>query len=344
MEQTGSDLACALVGAGMVAATHVAAARDADGVALRGVAARDPDRTRAFAERMGGLAVYDDVAAIAADPQIAFVLVTTPPDARAQVIEPLAEAGKHVLVEKPVARDTAEASAVVETCAAAGVTLGIVFQHRMRAASQAAAGLIGAGHLGALVAAEVAVPWWREQSYYDAPGRGTYARDGGGVLISQAIHTLDLMLSLTGPVAEVQALSATTRAHAMEAEDFVAGGLVFESGAPGALMATTAAFPGRGEAIVLHHDAASLTLAGGSLRVDWRDGRVEEHGAAGGGSGGGADPMAFTHAWHSAVIADFAAALRAGRPPVCPGSEALRVHRLIDALVASARTGRRTQV
>lgn len=342
------ELTAALVGAGMVAGTHVAAARAAQGVRLKGVAARRPESARAFAEKIadeGGeaLQVYEDAEAIAADPEVGFVIVTTPPNIRRQVIDPMVKAGKPVLLEKPVARSAKEAEEVVALCEHAGVPLGIVFQHRKRAASLKAAELIGSGELGSLIAAEITVPWWRDQGYYDEPGRGTYARDGGGVLISQAIHTLDLCLSLTGPVAEVQAIAATTSAHEMEAEDFVAGGLVFEGGAVGSLMATTASFPGGGEWIRLHHDKASLMLEGGTLKVSWRSGETESFGATG-GSGGGADPMAFTHEWHQAVIEDFARAVREGRAPMCPGREALKVHQLIDALTRSAREGRKVSV
>lgn len=331
------DLGAVLVGTGMVAATHVAAIADAPGVRLAGVVSRRADRAEAFAAANGTVA-FADVAAAAASPEVDIAIVVTPPNARAEVVGPFFQARKPVLLEKPVARTPEEAEALVGMAEAAGVPLGVVFQHRMRAASLAAARHVASGDLGPLVAVEVAVPWWRDQAYYDEPGRGSYARDGGGVLISQAIHTLDLMLSLTGPVAAVQALVATTRAHRMEAEDFVAAGLRFANGAVGSLMATTASFPGRAESIRLHHAAASLTLEAGVLQIDWRDGRSQTEGAAG-GTGGGADPMAFTHDWHRAVLEDFCDAVRSGRPPAVPGRAALEVHRLIGALEASGRSG-----
>jgi hypothetical protein len=161
---------------------------------------------------------------------------------------------------------------------AAGVPLGVVFQHRMREASQAALALVRGGTLGALGLAEISVPWWREQAYYDEPGRGTYARDGGGVLISQAIHTIDLALTLTGPVASVQAMTGTSRLHDMEAEDMAVSGLRFANGGLGWLTASTASFPGRSESITLHFEKASLHLAEGVLQVHWRDGRPRHMG------------------------------------------------------------------
>ena len=328
----------ALIGAGMVAGTHIAACRAAaPSVVLCGLMARRAERARALAAETGlaagpGFRVYDSVAEIAADPGVDFVIVATPPDARAALIAPLAAAGKPVLLEKPVGRDLAEAEALVAICEAAGVSLGVVFQHRMRRASQQAAALMASGAPGALALAEIRVPWWRGQGYYDEPGRGTYARDGGGVLITQAIHPLDLALSLTGPVTAVQAMTATTRLHRMEAEDFATAGLRFANGAVGSVMASTASFPGGAEAIHLHCEKASLALEGGMLRVRWRDGREESFGAEA-GSGGTADP-------HKAVIEDFARAIVTGQPPAATGRAALEVHRLIDAIGWSARHGR----
>jgi uncharacterized protein YbjT (DUF2867 family) len=132
---------------------------------------------------------------------------------------------------------------LVEAAEAAGVTLGVVLQNRFRPASEHLHAQIAAGQLGDLAAVSVLCPWWRPQSYYDQPGRGTLERDGGGVLITQAIHGLDLMLSLTGPVAEVAAIAGTSALHRMETEDFVGAGLRFANGALGALMAIRAGPP-----------------------------------------------------------------------------------------------------
>lgn len=339
----------ALVGVGMVAMTHLRAVRDlAPKVVLRGVLGSAPDKGRAFLEKardegVEGAIAYPDLAALCADEALDFVILLTPPNARQVLVEALCQAGTPILMEKPVERSLAQATALVETAERTGTPLGIVFQHRFRSVSEDLAALLSAEALGPLGLVEVTVPWWREQAYYDEPGRGTYARDGGGVLISQAIHTLDLMLSLAGPVARVQALAARTRFHDMEAEDFVSAGLTFESGAVGSLQASTAQFPGGAEFIVLHGEKGVARLGAGQLVIDWRDGRTEAFGEES-GTGGGADPMAFTHAWHQAVIEDFADALLAGRPPRVTGREALRVHALIDALVASSEQERAVDV
>lgn len=346
----GNDLPkrAVLIGAGMVARTHVAACADARGVTIHGIQSRSPDRARELAAKAEALTgepvqVFDSLASVAADPAVDFAIVLTPPDARAGIVGPLVAAGKHILLEKPMGRDAAEAREVVRLCRDAGVTLGVVFQHRMREASRKAAQMIAKGDLGALGLVEISVPWWRDQSYYDEPGRGTYARDGGGVLISQAIHTIDLALSLAGPVKSVRAMATTTRFHEMEAEDFVTAGLQFANGAAGSLVASTASFPGGAESITLHFDGASLRLQSGQLHYHRRDGRNAVFGLVG-GTGGGADPMAFTHEWHQGVIEDFAAALAEGRAPAISGEEALAAHDLIDALITSARSGGITEL
>lgn len=329
----------AVVGLGMAAKPHALALRDLeDLIEVRGCYARSTASREAFAAAYG-FPVTDDLDALARDRSVDALLLITPPDARAEIVSRFAGAGKHVLSEKPLERTTPAAERIVDACDDAGVRLGVVFQHRFRAASEALAAHLAEGALGSIRIVQVRVPWWRDQSYYDAPGRGSYARDGGGVLISQAIHTLDLMLSLTGPVTEVQAMAATTGFHRMEAEDFVAGGLRFASGAVGSLMTTTAEYPGDAETIILGCERATAELASGVLTLRWRDGRTERIGEEA-GTGGGADPMAFPYDWHKALIADFVEAVATGRPPRVTGTEALKVHRLITALEISAREGR----
>ncbi|HAU76494.1 MAG TPA: oxidoreductase, partial [Agrobacterium sp.] len=237
---------CVIVGAGMVAKTHVlACAASPEKIHLKGIVDGGSGRAKALAAEASKhtgyeVAVYSSVEEAARDTDVDFAIIATPPNARIDIVGKLAKAGKHILMEKPVARNTQEADGLVALCREAGVTLGIIFQHRMRAASQKARELVDGGTLGALGLCEISVPWWRAQSYYDEPGRGTLARDGGGVLISQAIHTIDLALSLTGPVARVQAMAATTRFHRMETEDYVSAGLRFKNGAVGSLVASTA--------------------------------------------------------------------------------------------------------
>jgi predicted dehydrogenase len=334
----------AVIGLGMGSRPHVAALKDlaGEGVEVAGVYARDAGKRARFAAQHG----WPDAAspeALAEDPAVDGLLLLTPPDARRDLVTLFAGRGKPILMEKPVERTTAAATGLVRIAEAAGIPLGIVFQHRLKPAATALRAALDSGRLGRIAQVRVDVPWWRPQAYYDEPGRGTLARDGGGVLISQAIHALDLMLSLTAPVAEVTALTATTRLHRMETEDFACAALRFADGAVGAVTATTAAFPGGAETLAIYGTRGAALLAGGHLRLAFHDGTTEQAGADG-GTGGGADPMAFDHGPHSAVIADFVDAVRAGRAPAVTGRSALAVHRLIDAILASSREGRRVAV
>lgn len=333
----------ALIGLGMVSKTYGEAFRNSDRIRLETIFAPSLDSKERFICAFPDVCdrTSNSVQEIADDPDVDFAIVTTPPNARQSIVEVLAAANKPILMEKPVERTLDAATGLVELCEDMGVPLGIVLQHRARPAARTLNEKLET--LGPLLAVEVSVPWWRPQAYYNEPGRGTYARDGGGVLISQAIHTLDLMLSLTGPVSEVTAMCATTAFHEMEAEDFVSAGLVFGNGAVGQFFATTASFPGTGETITLHCRDGSAKLAAGVLRIDRQDGGAEEIGEAA-NSGAGADPMAFTSDWHQSLIEDFAEAILTGRPPLVPGRAALEVHRLIAAIEDSGRTGMRVSL
>lgn len=329
-----------LIGLGMVSHTFADAFKNASTVTLGLVYARTPAGRTAFLERHPTLGAHEvgSVEEIAQDPSLDFVIVTTPPNARLEIIQTLAAAGKPILMEKPVERGLAAATRIVEICEAANVPLGIVFQHRARPGVAELRAQLDS--LGPMMAVEASIPWWRPQSYYNEPGRGTYARDGGGVLLTQAIHPIELMLSFTGPVTDVIAMTTTTGLHQMESEDFVSAGLTFANGAVGQLFASTASFPGGGETLCFHCRDGSARLQAGHLQIDRHDGTSETLGQAS-TSGAGADPMAFTSDWHRAMIEDFATSLRAGRPPMVPGREALRVHALIDALERSGRSGTR---
>lgn len=336
----------AVVGLGMATRPHAPALQElADQIDVRGCYARSAEARAAFCQTHG-FPPAADVEALVHDPTVDALLLITPPNARLELISLFAGQQKHILTEKPLERTFGAAVEIVDLCAASDVSLGVVFQQRFRAASEALTKLLGEGALGTIRVMRADVPWWRDQSYYDEPGRGSYARDGGGVMISQAIHTLDLMLSMTGPATAVQAICSTTPFHVMAAEDFATGAIEFESGAVGSIFAnsaSSASFPGDAESLAFYCDNCSALLKSGVLTVHWRDGRAETFGSEA-TTGGGADPMAFPYDWHKSLIADFASAIKTGRPPRVTGSEALNVHRLITAIEASSRSGQKTQV
>src|SRR6218665_804922 len=243
--------------------------------------------------------------------------------------------GTHVRLKNPRALDPPDAQALVDDCERAGVTLGVVLQHRVRPAAQRLKALLDARALGRLTRAAVDIRWWRPQSYYDMPGRGPLARDGGGVLMTQAIHTLVLFRHVAGPVAELAAFATTSAVHRMECEDVVTASGRLQDGALFSLHATTAAYPGFAERIDLSGTLGTACLTGGELVVQWCDGREERCGEQA-ALGAGAAPMAFGHAAHQALLEDFVGAVQGGLAPAASGRSALAVHRLIDALTASS--------
>lgn len=332
-----------IIGLGMAVTPHAKSLLDlAERVEVAGAYARSAARRESFAQRFPFPPV-EQLDAILSDPGVDCVMILTPPDTHLDLVRRCAAAGKHILLEKPLEVTTARAEQLVATCRAASVTLGLVLQHRFRPAAVHFAALQREGEIGALIAASASIRLWRPQSYYDEPGRGTLARDGGGVLITQGIHTLDLLQSLAGPVAEVTGYAATSPVHHMETEDLACSAVRFANGAMGTIEATTAAFPGFPERIELTGTRATASLTGVDLHVQHQDGRVTEL-RPGGGGGTGADPMAFPHDYHRSVLADFLGALDEGREPAASGADALRVHYLVDAFLESSRTGRPCRV
>jgi UDP-N-acetyl-2-amino-2-deoxyglucuronate dehydrogenase len=200
----------------------------------------------------------DRLETILEDPSVDAVLILTPPNTHLELASRFAAAGKHILLEKPLEISTARAEELVRK--AAKVKLGVVLQHRFRPAAEELARRLA--DLGKVVSASAFIPVWRPQSYYDQPGRGTRARDGGGVLLTQGIHTLDLLLSFAGEAAEVRSFSTTTPVHRMETEDLVCAAVRWKTGALGVVHATTSAYPGFAERIELIGTRGTLTYTG----------------------------------------------------------------------------------
>ena len=319
-----------IVGLGMAVTPHAKSLLDLKDRA-KVVYAYSPSSARraSFAERFP-FPQCDRLETILEDRSVDAVLVLTPPNTHLEIVERCAAAGKHVLLEKPLEVSTEKAERLVQACR--NVKLGVVLQHRFRPAAQKLREMLP--RLGKVVSASAAIPNWRPQSYYDQPGRGTRWRDGGGVLLTQAIHTLDLFLSFTGEPAEVKSFATTTTIHKMETEDLVAAAVRFRSGALGVVHATTTAYPGFPERIELIGTQGTALLEGTSLKMSFSDAQSLEMKTESGGGGTGADPMAFPHDWHRGVLADFLDSIEKNREPRVNGAEALKVHRFIDALLA----------
>jgi UDP-N-acetyl-2-amino-2-deoxyglucuronate dehydrogenase len=325
----------ALAGLGMAVTPHAKSLLDLKGRAEVAYAfSPSAGRRGKFASQFK-FNLCDKLETILADASVQAVAVLSPPNTHLDLVAACAAAGKHVLLEKPLEITTARAEKLVEVCQRAGVVLAVMLQNRHKPATLRLARAVAAGELGRLVGASAYIKVWRPQSYYDEPGRGTLARDGGGVLLTQGIHTLDVLLALAGEPAEVKGFVTTTSVHRMETEDMVCAAVKWASGAHGIVEATTTNYPGTPERIELVGERATATLDGTLGEIRWHDGRKEVTGAEGTAGGAGADPMAFPHDYHLAAWRDFLDAIEQRREPLVSGAQTLRVHRFIDRLLQS---------
>ncbi|TDD83051.1 Gfo/Idh/MocA family oxidoreductase [Actinomadura darangshiensis] len=323
----------AVLGAGLAAAPHLAALERSDCEVVT-VATRDEDRAAKVRQRFpDARRCWPPETALQDGVDLALVL--SPPGTHLELAGEAAARGIDVIVEKPLDIGLRRAAELVRVTRDTG--LAVCFQHRAKAAGRALKDLYG--DLGPLTGGGIDVPWWRPQSYYDEPGRGTYARDGGGVLITQAVHVLDLFLWTVGTPERVMAHAGTSALHRMEAEDTLAAILDYGDGRIVTLNATTAAPPGRDERITLACAGGTAVLTGGELVLHRADGTAEAV-AREDGTATAADPSLMPAGWHQAVLDDALDAFASGREPLASGASALATQRVVAALYASAARGR----
>jgi predicted dehydrogenase len=322
-----------VIGLGNALQPHARSLVDlADRVRVVWAAASSPARLKDVADRYGFPATTDVSRAIE-DPAVDAVVVLTPANAHLPIAEAAFAAGKHVLCEKPLEVSIARGERLIAAGRRANRRLAICLQHRFRPGSQRLRNALQSGVLGEVQAATLMVPWWRPQSYYDDPGRGVLERDGGGVLITQAIHSLDLFRWLVGIERVEAAQVRTTALHHMETEDYAAALLRLGNGAPGTIVGTVAAYPGSPEWLHIIGSSGTARMDGGNLRLALLDG-AEDVFTDSAGTGSGASVMAFSHDAHRAVLSDFLDAIEQGRDPAIPGEEALATQRVIEAILA----------
>jgi len=335
-------LGVALVGTGLAAAMHTAGLRLCPAADIRGAVGTSREASAGLAARLSLPRVYRDLEECLADPQVHVVHICTPPHTHPELARRIAAAGRHVLVDKPLARNVAEADAVIAACADAGVLLCGLFQHRFIPLCRRVKDAVEQGRLGRIYLADCLVKWWRTDEYYQgSTWRARQATEGGGALINQAIHSVDLLQWLAGPVVEV-AGHTITAAHAIETEDVGVAVLRLQGGGLGVLEGTTAAYPGFPERIELHGTGGSVILDEGRRRVEWHlrgeAPHVEEEGVQ---QGNAADPAAVSPEAHAAAFADFLDAVRTGRPPAVDGREARKALEIVEAVYRSSALGGR---
>jgi len=327
-----SRIPISVIGLGNAFIPHGKALRDlAARVEVRWAASPSEERTQKVARTLG-FPVTTDVNRAIEDPDVRAVFLLSPANTHLELAKQCFAAGKHVLCEKPLEISVARSECLVAAARDEKKILGAVLQLRYRADAQRMRRAIDDGELGEIQAATVSVPWWRPQSYFDDPGRGTLWRDGGGVLITQAIHTIDLLRWFVGISAVTAAQNSTTTLHRMGAEDFSSALVRLGNGAPGAIVATVAAYPGGPESICIIGTKGVARLEGGGLRLSFFDGR-EEILVAEKGSGSGANVMGFSHDMHRTLISAFLDAVESGQPPAITGEDALATQRVVEEIM-----------
>ena len=330
-----------ILGGGNISQTHALAALEIDGARLVAVGGDNPTRVRRLAESVAA-AAYDDDESFFAHRPMDVVLIGSPSGRHAEQGIRAARRGLHVLVEKPLAITSEEADALITACDEAGVKLGVFFQDRTAPDVRQLKRLVDGGRVGKLFLASARVRWYRPPEYYgDSRWRGTWALDGGGALMNQGIHTVDLLLWLMGDVRTVWA-KATTALHDIEVEDTVVAALEFTSGAVATLEAATSAYPGYSRRLELTGSQGTVILENDRLvAADLRESFGE---AVGGVPTALADERAVSAtvsdaSGHRRVIEDFRRAIATGGAPLCDGRQGRRSVELVRAIYRSSQTG-----
>ncbi|MBQ9773401.1 MAG: Gfo/Idh/MocA family oxidoreductase [Clostridia bacterium] len=324
-----------IVGCGVVSHTHAAALGECEGAVLVGVFDRNATKREEFAAYYG-VRAYASYASMLADGEIDAVCICTPSGLHAdQAIQALRE-GKHVVLEKPMALSTADAERVCREAERSHHSLTVISQHRFREDILRLKALIDEGAFGTLVLCDLYMKFWRDPSYYaGSMWRGTWAMDGGGALMNQGIHGVDLMRFLVGEARLLKG-RAKTLTHEIEVEDTAAALVEFECGALGVIEASTAAYPGFSRRIEIHGTRGYATImdarleklcVGGEMLVD-RHLEVD--------AGTASDPTKMSHMGHLLQLQNFVAAIRGEEPLLITARDGYEAVRLIEAVYRSS--------
>jgi len=340
-----------VVGCGMIARFHARAVADLRNARLVACCSANPESALRFAEEHGCEA-YEDLPAMLADPAVDVVSICSPSGAHMEPALAAARAGKHVIVEKPLEVTVARCDRIIRECEKHGVTLATIFPSRFHESSRVLKKAVDQGRFGKLTLGDAYVKWFRTQKYYDSGAwRGTWKLDGGGALMNQAIHSVDLLLWLMGPVESVMAHTAMLAHERIEVEDVAVASLRFASGALGTIEASTAAYPGYLKRIEISGSQGTAVLEEEDIKV-WdfartlkSDAALRERMAGKTKTGGGAaDPAAIGHHAHAMQFKDFLQAIQKGTTPQIDGHEGRRSVEVIEAIYKSAKAGKAVQV
>jgi UDP-N-acetyl-2-amino-2-deoxyglucuronate dehydrogenase len=334
------SIGCAIAGTGMISRVHADAITAIEGAELRAVWGRDPNRTREFASRYGAepFASYDEMLSRA---KVQVVNICTPSGTHADLGIRAASAGKHVLVEKPIEIALDKADALIASCKRSNVKLGVIFQSRFLPEVLRLKKAVDDGVFGKLILGDAYVKWYRAPEYYAAGSwHGTLSLDGGGALMNQAIHTVDLLRWLMGPVESAFAFKGALRYPHIEAEDTLVANVKFSNGALGVIEAATSIRPGFKRRLEISGERGTAVLDGDNITVWEFEG---QHGATGRGESvtdGSSNPASIATEGHRLQIDDFVKAIEENREPAVSGIEGRKSLELVEAIYASAREGR----
>ena len=330
-----------ILGGGNISDTHARAALGIPGVEIAAICGANRQKAERLAQAYGGV-VYDDVERFLEHRPLDIVAIGSPSGLHADQAIAAIGRGLHVLSEKPLDVTTAKVDSVIAAADRGGVKVGVFFQDRLKPDIAAMKATIASGRLGKPIFAGGHVRWYRPPEYYGTSRwRGTYALDGGGALMNQAIHTVDVLQWLFGPVAQVGARTAT-RLHPIQVEDTAAAVIEFESGALGLIEATTSSYPGYARRIDVSGSEGTLILEGDRLVA------TDLRGAADHPSTLPAEPPPENAASatvsdsvpHQRIFEDFIRAIRDNAVPVCDAREARPSVAIIEAIYRSARSGK----
>ncbi|HQX49361.1 MAG TPA: Gfo/Idh/MocA family oxidoreductase [Planctomycetaceae bacterium] len=336
-----------IVGTGMIAHFHAKAIQAMNGGLVVGCFNQNVEKANAFAADYGCNA-YSTLDELLADPDISVVTICTPSGAHRDPAIAAARAGRHVVVEKPLEITLQRCDDIIKACEENGVKLCTIFPSRFSPANMALKAAIDAGRFGRITLADTYVKWWRTQEYYDGGGwRGTWALDGGGAFMNQAIHNVDLLSWLMGDVSEIAGFTGTLAHERIEVEDVGVACLKFANGAIGVMEATTAAWPGLLKKTEIHGSRGTAIIEQDSIiRWEFADEIPEDAeiraklGAGSAVSGGASDPKAISFVGHQMQLEDFVESIAAGRQPRVDGAEGRRSVEIILAIYEAAKTGR----
>ena len=278
-------------------------------------------------------------------PNVDYVDVCTFPDFRLQPIEICAQSGRHVQVQKPISTSLATARQMIETARKGGILLNVVSQHRFDDASLFLAKAIAGGRLGKLLQADCYVKWHRSAEYYSRPIKGSWQTEGGGALINQAIHQVDILRWLAGPVKEVFGAWQLGALHKIESEDVICALMRYDSGATGVIQASTAFWPGYTERLEIHGTKGTAVISGDRLTTwDVQNDSGEPAPVARDVMSGASDPMAISLEPFERQFLDFGDAIRTGRRPLVSGEDGYRALEFVIGAYDSSRSGQRVQL